>query len=736
MTSPHTSMPPAVAAGKRSPRRVAVLGASGFVGGAVVKALADQGDLAVPIRAPRLSVQSSDVSLEVAARDDVVALLAAELSGCDAVVNAAGVPDASSTDALDLLAANAVLVGMCAKACSVAGVPRFVQVSSAVVQGNAPTLDESDAVLAFSAYSKSKIAGEVVASLHNPGELVIYRPPSVHAPDRRITGALARIARSPLASVVQPVDSPTPQALLDNVAAAVAYLTREEAPVGVVIHPWEGLTTHSLLTYLGARRIRVLPRAVARTVISAVRFAGHGYAPLGPHARRLEMLWFGQAQAPSALTAAGWTPPVGPEGWSALGQAVRRPSGAARPRLSPQAKVGRRARDESSVVYAVTVPSVAYSFLRGQLAYLRGRGWAVTLACSPGRGLDAVREREGVEVVELATARDIDVARDLRALVQWILLLRRVRPMVLNASTPKAALLALLAGRLTRVPVRIYLVRGLRLESESGLRRKVLTMMERISSWSATHVVAVSPSLSDELCKLRLTAGHVPIVIASGSSNGVDCERVARGVAAVDRQAQRRSLGVADDAYVVAFVGRVRRDKGVHELCAAMRHPELSTAVLVTQGDVEDDQAEAALSTLGERHIHLGWRDDIYEILALADVLALPTHREGFPNVVLEAAAASLPVVTTTATGAIDSVQDGVTGLVVPTGDAEALAQALSRLALDPTARRRMGAQAEVRARQEFSGEVIWEALEDLYCQAGATRPRGVTPALHEAVDR
>ncbi|MEO6412243.1 MAG: glycosyltransferase [Pedococcus sp.] len=735
MTSSHPSMPSAVTGDERTPRRVAVLGASGFVGGAVVRALADQGDLPVPIRAPRFGIHSSDVSAELASRDDIAAGLAAELAGCDAVVNAAGVPDASATDELNLLAANAVLVGLCAKACADAGIRRFVHVSSAVVQGNAPTLDETSAVRAFSPYSTSKIAGEDLASLHNPGELVVYRPPSVHAPDRRITGALARIARSPLASVVRPVDSPTPQALLDNVAAAVAYLTRAEAPVGVVIHPWEGLTTQSLLTYLGARRVRVLPRIVARVVVGAVRAVGHGYAPLGPHARRLEMLWFGQAQAPSALTAAGWTPPVGPEGWSALGEAVRQRSGAGRPQ-GRGAKAGLRGRDESSVMYAVTVPSVAYSFLRGQLAYLRNQGWAVTLACSPGRGLDAVREREGVDVVELATARDINVPADLRALVQWILLLRRVRPMVLNASTPKAALLALLAGRLTRVPVRIYLVRGLRLESESGMRRKVLTMMERVSSWSATHVVAVSPSLSDELCRLRLTAGHVPIVIASGSSNGVDCDRVSSGVAAVDRGAERRTLGLSEDDYVVAFVGRVRRDKGIHELCAAMTHPELSTAMLVTQGDIEDHEAEEALSVLGTRHIHLGWRDDIYEILAVADVLALPTHREGFPNVVLEAAAAGLPVVTTTATGAIDSVVDGVTGLVVPTGDADALAVALSRLAQDPKERRRMGAQAEVRAREEFSGEVIWDALERLYCEAGASRPHEMTSSLPEAVDR
>jgi glycosyltransferase involved in cell wall biosynthesis len=382
-------------------------------------------------------------------------------------------------------------------------------------------------------------------------------------------------------------------------------------------------------------------------------------------------------------------------------------------------------------LYAVTVPSVAYSFLRGQLAFMAGQGWKVTLACSPGRGLDLVREREGVDVVELSTARDIDFPQDVRSLVQWVRLLRRLRPTVLNASTPKAALLSLIAGRLTGVPLRIYLVRGLRLESETGLRRQVLALMERVSSWSATHVVAVSPSLRDELVRMRLTAGRTPLVIGSGSSNGVDFARVSQGVAAVDREVERRSLGIADDAYVVAFVGRIRRDKGVHELCEAMLSPGLADAVLVTQGDIEDDEAAAALAPLGERHVHLGWRDDVYGILAACDVLALPTHREGFPNVVLEAASAAVPVVTTTATGAVDSVVDGVTGLLVPTGDARALAEALTRLSGDRELRLRLGREAAIRAEAEFSGEVIWGALEELYAHGATTGPSPVPAREH-----
>jgi glycosyltransferase involved in cell wall biosynthesis len=146
-----------------------------------------------------------------------------------------------------------------------------------------------------------------------------------------------------------------------------------------------------------------------------------------------------------------------------------------------------------------------------------------------------------------------------------------------------------------------------------------------------------------------------------------------------------------------------------------MLRPKLAGAFLITQGDIEDDEAASALASLASRHLHRGWQDDVFGALAVCDALVLPTHREGFPNVVLEASAAGIPVVTTTATGAIDSVVDGVTGFLVPPSDATALAAALARLADDPDLRRRLGANAAERARREFNSEVIWEAMADLY---------------------
>lgn len=307
--------------------RVVVVGATGFIGSAVAQALHQQGHVVVTLRAPRLALEDGVKVTQALQRHRQIAdTIVVEVAEADAVINAAGNPDASQRNDGLLIPPNAVLPGLIAMAVEQADIGRLVHVSSAVVQGRKPQLDQDSATCPFSAYSRSKALGEQLVLSHALGRAVVYRPPSVHAVDRRVTRAIGKISRSPFATVARPGNSPSPQALVDNVASAIVYLaTTTQSPPPIVSHPAEGVTTGGLMCALGGRSPRQLPRWLARAGVGGLTLGGRAYPGLAANARRLEMLWFGQQQGISWLTEAGWVPPEGVDAWREMGRQIASP---------------------------------------------------------------------------------------------------------------------------------------------------------------------------------------------------------------------------------------------------------------------------------------------------------------------------------------------------------------------------------------------------------------------------
>jgi glycosyltransferase involved in cell wall biosynthesis len=354
--------------------------------------------------------------------------------------------------------------------------------------------------------------------------------------------------------------------------------------------------------------------------------------------------------------------------------------------------------------------------------HLASRGWSVTLLCSPGPELEAIETGPSVAITTVPMARPISLLADLRSMVGAIRALRRIRPDICNAGTPKAGLLVGLAAAATRVRCRIYTVHGLRLETSRGLQRRILALTERIAVRCAHRVICVSPSVRQRMIDLRLARPEKLVVVGLGSSSGVDVSRFAANPERLRAAAELRSeAGIPADATVIGFVGRLAADKGITELMIAWQTlaERFPTAWLLLIGDDEpgDPLPESTVREIATaaRVARLAWLTDPSAAYLAMDVLALPTYREGYPNVVLEAAAAGRPTVTTTATGAVDSVIPGETGLVVPVRDASALATALGALLADPEAAARMGAAAAVRVAEHFRPEAVWQGFEEVY---------------------
>lgn len=394
----------------------------------------------------------------------------------------------------------------------------------------------------------------------------------------------------------------------------------------------------------------------------------------------------------------------------------------ARPDPLTTETAGDRTPMPGRVVYGVTIGGSAFSLLRGQLAWLRERGWDVRLVSSPDDEAHIAAEREDVRFYGLPMTRSITPIQDAIALRRWLKLLGKLKPAAINVGTPKAGLLGGVAGWLRRVPQRLYVVRGLRIEGTRGPLSWVLWLTEWATMRVATDVLFVSPSLALEAQRRGLLDGRKSWAIGSGSSNGVLAHEVAARAGEVDRRELRERLGLGADDFVVGFVGRITYDKGVDQLIEAFGRVTDPRIRLLCIGEPEDEQLAAQVGVLGDRVRRVGYTSDLWGHLPAMDVLCLPTLREGFPNVVLEASSVGMPTITTRATGAVDSVIDGVTGLLFDVGDTDALLRHIHTLANDWEKRERMGAAARQRVLTEFQPERIWSGVEEIL--QGVAEPR------------
>jgi glycosyltransferase involved in cell wall biosynthesis len=355
--------------------------------------------------------------------------------------------------------------------------------------------------------------------------------------------------------------------------------------------------------------------------------------------------------------------------------------------------------------------------LRGRLRALRAAGFDVTVVSSPGVLLTRIAALEGVHSVAIPIRRDIAPVADFISLVRLWLLIGRLRPDIVEFSTPKAGLLGTLAACLRRVPRRVYMLRGLKLETTRGIKRHILLAAERLAARCAHVVLCNSRSLKAQALALRVGPPSRLHLLGAGSSNGVDTDRFSPGLSKV-----RDRLRLPRRAKVVGFVGRLTRDKGLPELIEAFdqilqREPD-AHLLLVGWFDNGEDSLDASLRAeiFAHPRIHqTGYVFDPLPFYRVMDVMVLPTWREGFPNVVLEAAATGVPVVTTLSTGSRDSVIPEVTGLLIPPGYPGAIAEAVCKLLADPQRAQRMGAAARAWVLEHYVDEHVLHLTSTFY---------------------
>ncbi len=336
-----------------------------------------------------------------------------------------------------------------------------------------------------------------------------------------------------------------------------------------------------------------------------------------------------------------------------------------------------------SVLLAVTVP-MSYAHWGAVPEALSQRGVAVTMVASELPTLKLACPR--VNYLAIPMRRAISPLGDLVALAIWCRVLRKLAPDVIVAATPKAGMLAMLAARICRIPVRKLHVWGCRWDGQRGVRALLARWGDRVACASASEVIAVSEGVRALLLSRRITGKPVRL-IGSGGSKGVDLERFSPR----PRSATRSSNAV------IGFAGRLARDKGLMFLPPMLRRVReaIPGAQLVLAGAPDEADPECLEIMRELRSMQsvrfVGETSDMPSFLRSIDVLCFPSLREGLPNVVIEAAACGVPTVGWEVTGLPDSVIDGETGYLVPLGDVAALSRRIVELLAAPELREKLG---------------------------------------------
>lgn len=367
----------------------------------------------------------------------------------------------------------------------------------------------------------------------------------------------------------------------------------------------------------------------------------------------------------------------------------------------------------------VTVDITIQHLCRGRLEYLASRGFDITVVCAP-TPLATEIEARGVRLFTAPLRRAITPLTDLRCLIRLWRFFRRERFDVIEVSTPKAALLGAIAARLAGARCVVHMLRGLVYQGQGPVQRLLLRWSLTIPCRLAHHVLSVSHSMREQAARDGLCSLDRMAVLGEGSSNGVDLGAFSPRLREKGLEI-RRLYGIPADAVVIGFIGRMTRDKGLVELVEAFRGLGDGTSgpylLIVGAYEARDRPPGGTVDAIASdpRIKHVGWQDDTTLFLAAMDVLSLPSHREGFNNVLLHAGACGIPVVTTDVVGCRDAMRDGVTGLAVAVGDPAALGAALRRLVEDGGLRERMGAEGRRWVERSFAQERIWSMQESAF---------------------
>jgi glycosyltransferase involved in cell wall biosynthesis len=372
---------------------------------------------------------------------------------------------------------------------------------------------------------------------------------------------------------------------------------------------------------------------------------------------------------------------------------------------------------QKKIVVVSAAPETIISFMFSHLLALRDV-YSVSAVCGGAKNIAPQMKVRNVNYIEIPIARKVSPMKDLVSLVKLICLFRAEKFTLVHSITPKAGLLSMLAAWICKVPIRVHIFTGQVWVTRSGFSRWYLKSCDRLIAALATSLLADSPSQKQFLVDEGIASDQDIEVLGDGSICGVDAIRFKPNNDSKIRV--RTQLGVPVDGVLALFLGRLKKDKGVLDLALAFGDARysLNNLYLLFVGPDEDNLKNQILELVACKRNYVrfvGSVNNPEDFLSAADFLCLPSYREGFGLVTIEAAAAGIPTLASRIYGITDAIVDGVTGILHEPGNSNEIALGLQELASNRKGCQAMGEAAQKRALELFSTSRVVNAQLDFY---------------------
>lgn len=375
------------------------------------------------------------------------------------------------------------------------------------------------------------------------------------------------------------------------------------------------------------------------------------------------------------------------------------------------------------LIRITTVPMALRYLLPGQMKFMHANGFEVLMISADGKELDAVIEKEQCRHIIVPMTRKITPWQDMKCLYMLVKIFRKEKPDIVHTHTPKAGLLGMLAARMAGVKTRIHTVAGLPLMVATGCRYRLLKYIEKLTYSAATHVWPNSNSLMQFIKRNRLCKEAKLGIIGKGSSNGINLQRFDPAVLNPQVLEQvKASIHYNKDHTYLLCIGRLVKDKGIVELLHVFKqlqeeHEQLRLVLVGEYEQALDPLPEDALQEIKTNPavLHVSWTDHVEYYMHIADYFVFPSHREGFPNVLLQAGAMGLPVICSNIAGNVDIVENNETGLIFDKGNETQLMNMLQYALSNPKHMQDMAKQLQLDIQENYRQENIWQNLLQAY---------------------